>query len=92
MAFKLSFEINKKKPPINYLLLFSKFFHQNKEEENYVRTIFRLHLDGPKLAICETSSNVVIDLNSSFTSKDNYFRAAVAGATTAFNNTLQEFG
>ena len=48
----------------------------------------RLHLDGPKTAICETSSV----LNSSFTSKDHYFRAAIAEAITAFNNTFQEFG
>ena len=49
----------------------------------------KLHL---KIAICENSSNVVFVLNSSFTSKDHYFRTAIDEAMTAFNSTLQEFG
>ena len=52
----------------------------------------RLHLDGPKIAYCETSSNVVFILNSSYTSKDHYFRTALVEAMTVFNITLQEFG
>ena len=52
----------------------------------------RIHLDGPKIAICETVSHVVFVLNSSFTTKDQYFRAAIQEATTAFNNMLKEFG
>ena len=52
----------------------------------------RLHLDGPKIAICETASNVVFVLNSSFTTKDQYFRAAIQEAIQAFNNMLQDFG
>ena len=35
---------------------------------------------------------MVFVLNSSFTSKDQYFRAAVQEAMTAFNITLQDFG
>ena len=50
-----------------------------------------VNLDGPKSAICETTTNIVFVLNSSFTSKDHYFRAAIQEAMTAFNNTLQEF-
>ena len=53
---------------------------------------FRIHVAGPKIAICETASNVVFVLNSSFTSKDQYCRAAIQDAMTAFNNTLQDFG
>ena len=52
----------------------------------------RLHLTGPKIAICETTSNVVFVLNSSFTSKDQYFKAAIQEAIIAFNNVLQDFG
>ena len=51
-----------------------------------------LHLDGPKIAICGTVSNVVFVLNSAFTTKDQYFRAAIQEALTAFNNMLQDFG
>ena len=51
-----------------------------------------MHLTGPKIAICETASNVVLVLNSAFTTKDQYFRAAIQEATTAFNSMLQDFG
>ena len=51
----------------------------------------RIHLDGPKIAICETASNVVFVLNSSFTTKDHYFHTALQEATDAFNNMLQDF-
>ena len=52
----------------------------------------RIHLQGPKIAICETASNVVFVLNSSFTSKDQYFRTALQEATDAFNHMLKDFG
>ena len=52
----------------------------------------RIHVAGPKIAICETASNVAFVLNSSFTSKDQYFRAAIQEAMTAFKTTLQDFG
>ena len=52
----------------------------------------RIHLDGPKIAKCETASNVVFVLNSSFTTKDHYFRTALQEATDLFNNMLQDFG
>ena len=51
-----------------------------------------VHLAGPKFAICETASNAVFVLNSSFTSKDQYFPAAIREAMTDFNITLQDFG
>ena len=35
---------------------------------------------------------MVFVLNSSVTSKDQYFRAAIQEAMTAFNNTLKDFG
>ena len=52
----------------------------------------RIHLEGPKIEICETVSNVVFVLNSSFTTKDQYFRAALQEATDAFNNMPKDFG
>ena len=51
-----------------------------------------MHLAGPKIAICETASNAVFVLNSSFKSKDQYFHTAIQEAMTAFNNILQDFG
>ena len=52
----------------------------------------RLHVAGPKIAICETASNVVFVLNSAFTSKDQYIQAALHEATNAFNEMLHSFG
>ena len=52
----------------------------------------QLHVAGPKIAICETASNVVFVLNSAFTSKDQYFQAALHEATNAFNEMLHSFG
>ena len=66
--------------------------HPNKEKKITFEQYSRIHLQGPKIAICETASNVVFVLNSSFTSKDQYFRAAIQEATDAFNNMLQDFG
>ena len=51
----------------------------------------RSDLEGPKIAICETASNVVFVLNSSVTTKDHYFRTALQEATDAFNNILLDF-
>ena len=65
--------------------------HANKEEKITFEQYSRIHLQGPKIAICETASNVVFVLNSSFTSKDQYFRTALQEATDAFNNMLKDF-
>ena len=65
--------------------------HANKEEKITFEQYSRIHLQGPKIAICETASNVVFVLNSSFTSKDQYFRAAIQEATDAFNNMFTRF-
>ena len=66
--------------------------HANKEKKITFEQYSRIHLQGPKIAICETASNVVFVLNSSFTSKDQYFRTAIQEATDAFNNMLKDFG
>ena len=49
-------------------------------------------LPDPKIAICETVSNVVFVLNSAFTSIDQYFHAAQQEATNEFSEMLQSFG
>ena len=65
---------------------------QIKKKEITFGQYSRIHLEGPKIAICETASNVVFGLNSSFTSEDHYFRTALQEATDAFNNMLHDFG
>ena len=95
MAFELSLEINKNKITQQSLIAFLKVSYnisKIKKKKITFEQYSRIHLDGPKNAICETASNVVFVLNSSFTSKDQYFKAAIQEAITAFNNTLQDFG
>ena len=95
MAYKLSLEINKNKITPKTLIAFLKVLYnisQMKRKKATFEQYSRIHLAGPKIAICETTSNVVFVLNLSFTSKDQYFRAAIQEAMTAFNNILQDFG
>ena len=95
MAFKLSFEINKNKTTPKSLIAFLKVLYnvtQIKKKKITFDQYSRSHLEGPKIAICETASNVVFVLNSSFTSKDQYFRTALQEATDALNNMLKDFG
>ena len=95
MALKLSLEINKNKITPKTLIAFLKVLYnvtQIKKKKITFEQYSRIHLEGPKLALCETASNVVFVLNSSFTTKDNYFRAAVREATDAFNYMLKDFG
>ena len=95
MAFKLSLEINKNKITPKCLFAFLIVLcnvTQIKKKKITFEQYLRIHLEGPKIAICETASNVVFVLNSSFTSKDQYFRTALQEATDAFNNMLKDFG
>ena len=73
MAFKLSLEIHKNKITPKCLIAFLKVLYnvtQIKKKKITFEQYSRIHLQGPKIAICETASNVVFVLNSSFTSKD----------------------
>ena len=95
MAFKLSLEINTdqvtfatKRSFLKVLYNVCKIKKKNISFEQYARIL----IDGPKIAICETASNMVFILNSSFTSKDEFFRMAIAYACEAFNQTLLRFG
>ena len=95
MAFKLSLEINKNKVTPKSFIAFLKVLYnvtQIKKKKITFEQYSRIHPDGPKIAICETASNAVFVLNSSFTTKDHYFRVALQEATDAFNNMLHDFG
>ena len=95
MAFKLSLEINKSKVTPKSRIAFLKVLYnvtQIKKKKITFDRYSRIHFDGPKVAICETASNVVFVLISSFTTKDLYFRTALQEATDASNNMLQDFG
>ena len=79
MAYKLSLEINNNKITPKSLIAFLKVLYnvtQIKKKHITFEQYSRLHVAGPKIAICETASNVVFVLNSAFTSKDQYFQAA----------------
>ena len=95
MAYKHSLEIYKNKLTPKTPIAFLKFLYnvtQIKKKKITFDQYSRIHLAGPKIAICETASNAVFVLDSSFTSKDQYFHAAIQEAMTSFNNTLQDFG
>ena len=94
MAFKLSLEINKNKITQKFLIDFLKVLYniiKIKKKKITFEQYSRLHFDGPKIAICETASNVVFVLNAAFNTNDQYFRAAIQDAITTFNNMLQDF-
>ena len=95
MAYKLSLEIIKNKiTPKTFIAFLNVLYNisQIKKKKITFEQYSRINLAGPKIAICETTPNVVFVLNSSFTSKDQYFRAAIQESMTAFNNILQDFG
>ena len=83
MAYKLSLEINNNKITSKPLIAFLKILYnvaQIKKKRITFEQYSRLHVAGPKIAICETASNVVFVLNSAFTSKDHYFHTALQEA------------
>ena len=95
MAYKPSLEINHNKITSNSLIAFLKILYnvaQIKKKRITFEQYARLHVAGPKIAICETASNVVFVLNSALNSKDQYFHCALQEATDAFNDMLHSFG
>ena len=92
MAFKLSLEINNDQTTISTKRSFLKVLYNvckiKKENINF-EEYARIHLDGPKNAICETAPGAVFVLNSSFTTqllpKGNYFKTTIDEACEAFN-------
>ena len=95
MAFKMSLEINNDEVTIPTKISFLKVFYNickiKKKNINFEQYA-RIHLDGPKVLICETAWNRVSELNSSFTVKDQYFRVAIDEACEAFNKTMLDIG
>ena len=94
MAYELSLEINKNKIYPKTIIVFLKVLYnvaQIKTKTITFEQYSRIHLAGPKIAICETASKVVFVLNSAFTSKDQYFKAAIQEAILAFNDVLKDF-
>ena len=88
MAFKLSLEIIKNKVTPKSLIAFLKVLYnvtQIKKKQITFDQYSRIHLDGLKIAISETASNVVCVLNSSFTTKDHNFHTALQEATLDIN-------
>ena len=95
MAYKQSLEINNNKITPKSLIAFLKVLYnvaQIKKKHITFEQYSRFYVAAPKIAICETASNVVFVLNSAFTSKDQYFQAALHEATNAFNEMLHSFG
>ena len=94
MAFKISLGINTNQVTIPTKISFLKvLYNVCKGKKNICFEQYAcLHLDGPEIAICETASYMVFVLNSSFTTKDEYFRVAIAEACEAFNKMLLHFG
>ena len=95
MAYQLSLEINNNKITPKSVIAFLKVLYnvaQIKTKHITFEQFPRIHVAGPKIAICETASNVVFVLNSAFTSKDQFFQAALQEDTHAFNEMLHSFG
>ena len=95
MAYKLSLKINKNKITPKTIIAFLRFYTtlpRSRRKKITFEQYFRIHLAGPKIAICETASNALFVLNSAFISKDQYFHTAIQEAILAFNNILKNFG
>ena len=95
MAFKLSLEINKNKITPKCLMAFLKVLYnvtQIKKKKLHLSNTRASTLKDPKLQFGKRHPMFFFVLNSSFTSKDQYFRTALQEATDAFNNMLKDFG
>ena len=74
---------------------FSKILYnvcQIKKKHLNFEQYCRIHVEGPKIAVSETTSETAFVLNSAFTTKDNYFQAALDDTIDAFNATVLDFG
>ena len=86
-------EINNDKITFSTKISFLKVLYNIcKIKKKHISFESRLHLNGPKIAICGTASHMIAVLNSSFTTKDHYFRVAIAEAGEGFNKMLLQFG
>ena len=95
MAYKMSLEINKGNITLPTRRSFLKVQYnvcQMRKKQITFEQYCRVHVNGPKIAICEISSDTVFVLNSAFTTKDNYFQVALDDAIDAFNAVLLDCG
>ena len=62
MAYKLSLEINTKITPKTFIASLKVLYNisQIKKKKITFEQYFRIHVAGPKVAICETTSKVVL--------------------------------
>ena len=95
MVYKMSLEINKGNVTLPTRRSFLKVLYnvcQVKKKQINFEHLYRIHVAGPIIAVCETTSETVFVLNSAFTTKDNYFQTALDDAIDALNATLLDFG
>ena len=95
MAYKMSLEINKGNVNLPTCRSFLKVLYkvcQIKKKQINFEQYYRIHVEGSKIAVCETTSETVFVLNSAFTTKVNYFQAALDDAIDAFKTTLLDYG
>ena len=95
MSYKMSLEINKGNVTLPTRRSFLEVLYdvcQIKKKQITFEQYYRIHVEGPKIAVCETTSETVFVPNSAVTTKDNYFQAALDDAIDAFNATLLDFG
>ena len=94
MAYKMSLEINNGNVTLPTRRSFLKVLYnvcQIKKKHNNFEKCYRIHVEGPKIVVCETTSETLFVLNSAFNTKDNYFQAALYDAIDAFNATPPRF-
>ena len=94
MAYKMSLEIKNGNVTLPTRRSFLKVFYnvcQIKKKHINVEQYYRILVEGPKIAVCETTSETVFVLKSAFTTNDNYFQTALDDAIDAFNATLLDF-
>ena len=95
MAYKMSLEINNGKVSLPTSRSFLKVLYnvcQIKKKHLNFEQYYRIHVERPKIAVCETTWETVLVLNSALTIKDNYFQVALDDAIDAFNATFVDFG
>ena len=64
---------------------------QKKKRINF-KQYARLLFEGPKNGICETASDAIFVIDTSFTTEDIYFKHAIAEVCDAFNAAMKYFG
>ena len=95
MAYEMSLEFNKANVTLPTRRSFLKVIYnvcQVKKKQIKFEHHYGIHVAGPKIAVCETTSETVFVLNWAFTTKDNYFQTALDDVIDAFNATLLGFG